>query len=140
RGEGGGRAGEPAGAACGRVRPAARRAALGRHAAAHRPARAAPCLHLPRPRDARPRPAPAGRELPAGGGAGVRPVSPDRARGNGGGFGGGVKYLVRMGSQTLEVEVAGGRVVVDGVASCAHLGAVPGSVLYHMLLGGQSWT
>jgi len=51
-----------------------------------------------------------------------------------------VKYFVRIGSQTLEVEVAGGRVVVDGVASEAHLAAIPGTPLYHLLLGGQSWT
>ena len=51
-----------------------------------------------------------------------------------------MKYFVRIGSQTLEVEVAGGRVVVDGVASEAHLAAVPGTPLYHLLLGGQSWT
>ncbi len=51
-----------------------------------------------------------------------------------------MKYFVRIGSQTLEVEVAGGRVVVDGVAFEAHLAAVPGTPLYHLLLGGQSWT
>src|SRR2546430_2129162 len=130
----------PAGGACGRVQPAARGAALGRHAPAHRPTRAAARLHLGRPRDTRSRPAPTGRELSAGGSAGVRPVSPDRARGDGGCAGGGVKYFVRIGAQTIEVQVEGTRVLVGGEALEAHLVAVPGAPLYHLLLGGQSWT
>jgi len=51
-----------------------------------------------------------------------------------------VKYFVRIGTQTLEVEVEGTRVVVDGAAFEAHLAAVPGTPLYHLLLSGESWT
>jgi biotin carboxyl carrier protein len=51
-----------------------------------------------------------------------------------------VKYYVRIGAQTLEVEVDGGRVLIDGVANDAHMAAVPGAPLYHLLLGGESWT
>jgi pyruvate carboxylase subunit B len=53
-----------------------------------------------------------------------------------------VKYYVRVGEppRTLEVEVAGGRVTVDGTTFDAHLAAVPGTPLYHLLLGGASWT
>src|SRR5438128_10906784 len=51
-----------------------------------------------------------------------------------------MKYFVRIGAQTVEVEVEGTRVVVGGEALEAHLVAVPGTPLYHLLLGGQSWT
>jgi biotin carboxyl carrier protein len=51
-----------------------------------------------------------------------------------------VKYYVLIGSTTHEVEVEGSRVVVGGVAHEAHLAAVPGTPLYHLLLGGESWT
>jgi len=53
-----------------------------------------------------------------------------------------VKYYVRVGepSRTVEVDVAGARVTVDGTALEAHLAAVPGTPLYHLLLDGQSWT
>jgi biotin carboxyl carrier protein len=51
-----------------------------------------------------------------------------------------VKYYVRIGARTLEVEVEGGRVRLDGVELEAHLAAVPGTPLYHLLLGGTSWT
>jgi pyruvate carboxylase subunit B len=36
--------------------------------------------------------------------------------------------------------VAGGRVVVDGEPVDAHIAAVPGTPLFHLLLGGASWT
>jgi biotin carboxyl carrier protein len=51
-----------------------------------------------------------------------------------------VKYYVRIGAQTHEVEVEGGRVIVGGVGLEAHLAAVPGTALYHLLLAGESWT
>src|SRR2546422_10628063 len=51
-----------------------------------------------------------------------------------------MKYFVRIGAQTVEVEVEGTRVLVGGEALEAHLVAVPGTPLYHLLLGGQSWT
>jgi biotin carboxyl carrier protein len=51
-----------------------------------------------------------------------------------------VKYYVRIGDRTLEVELDGNRAVVDGVALEAQLAAIPGTPLYHLLLGGESWT
>jgi len=51
-----------------------------------------------------------------------------------------VKYFVRLFARTVEVEVTGGQVSVDGVPLEAHLAAVPGTPLYHLLLGGESWT
>jgi len=51
-----------------------------------------------------------------------------------------VKYFVRIGAQTIEVQVEGTHVLVGGEALEAHLVAVPGTPLYHLLLGGQSWT
>jgi pyruvate carboxylase subunit B len=51
-----------------------------------------------------------------------------------------VKYYVRIGAQSVEVEVDGGRVLIDGVADDAHMVAVPSAPLYHLLLGGRSWT
>jgi pyruvate carboxylase subunit B len=51
-----------------------------------------------------------------------------------------VKYFVRLGSRTVEVVVEGGRVIVDGDALEAHLAAIPGTPLRHLLLAGESWT
>ena len=51
-----------------------------------------------------------------------------------------VKYLVTIGAQTVEVEVEGARVVLDGVAREAHLAPLPGTPLYLLLLAGDSWT
>jgi len=53
-----------------------------------------------------------------------------------------VKYFVRIADlpQILEVEVEGGRVSVAGAPYEAHLAAVPGTPLYHLLLAGESWT
>jgi len=51
-----------------------------------------------------------------------------------------MKYFVTIGAQTHEVEVDGNRVTVDRVALETHLAAVSGTPLYHLLLGGQSWT
>jgi biotin carboxyl carrier protein len=55
-----------------------------------------------------------------------------------------VKYYVRIGAQALEVEVGGendgGHVLVDGAEVEAQLVAIPGTPLYHLLLGGESWT
>ncbi|HXL51709.1 MAG TPA: biotin/lipoyl-containing protein [Gemmatimonadales bacterium] len=51
-----------------------------------------------------------------------------------------MKYFVTIGSQTHEVEVDGNRVTVDGVGLDSDLAAVSGTPLYHLLLGGESWT
>jgi biotin carboxyl carrier protein len=51
-----------------------------------------------------------------------------------------VKYFVQVGARTFEVEVGGDRVTVDGASVEAHLGAVPGTPLHHLLLGSESWT
>jgi hypothetical protein len=55
---------------------------------------------------------------------------------------GAVKYYVRLGDppRSLEVELVGEQVTVDGTMFEAHLAAVPGTPLYHLLLGGESWT
>jgi biotin carboxyl carrier protein len=54
--------------------------------------------------------------------------------------GGAVKYFVTIGAQTVEVEVDGERVLVGGEAVDAHLAPLAGTPLYHLLLGGASWT
>ncbi|HEU5465893.1 MAG TPA: acetyl-CoA carboxylase biotin carboxyl carrier protein subunit [Gemmatimonadales bacterium] len=51
-----------------------------------------------------------------------------------------MKYFVRLAGRTMEVEVLGGAVRVDGETLDAHLAAVPGTPLHHLLLGGDSWT
>jgi pyruvate carboxylase subunit B len=51
-----------------------------------------------------------------------------------------MKYYVTIRGGTLEVDVDGGRVVVDGAPFEAHLAAVPGTPLQHLLLAGESWT
>src|SRR2546426_2054912 len=56
------------------------------------------------------------------------------------GEGRGVKYVVTIGSQHVEVEVVGSRVLVGGKALEASLAAVPGTPLRHLLVGGESWT
>jgi biotin carboxyl carrier protein len=51
-----------------------------------------------------------------------------------------VKYFVTIGTQTIEVEVDGPRVLVGGEPLETDLAAVSGTPLYHLLLGGESWT
>jgi len=51
-----------------------------------------------------------------------------------------VKYFVRLGARTIEVEVLGGAVRVNGESLEAHLAGVPGTPLHNLLLGGDSWT
>ena len=51
-----------------------------------------------------------------------------------------MKYFVTLRSRTYEIEVGGGQVTVDGEPFEAHLAAVPGTPLYHLLLAGNSWT
>ena len=51
-----------------------------------------------------------------------------------------MKYHVTVHGRTYEVEVGGGRVMVDGAEFEAHLAAVPGTPLHHLLLAGDSWT
>ena len=51
-----------------------------------------------------------------------------------------MKYFVTIGAQTVEVEVDGDRVLVGGEAVDVHLAPLPGTPLFHLLLGGESWT
>lgn len=51
-----------------------------------------------------------------------------------------MKYFVTLRARTYEIEVGGGQVTVDGEPFEAHLAAVPGTPLYHLLLAGNSWT
>ena len=51
-----------------------------------------------------------------------------------------MKYFVAIGAQTFEVDVDGTRVTVNGVALESDLAPVSGTPLYHLLLGGESWT
>jgi pyruvate carboxylase subunit B len=51
-----------------------------------------------------------------------------------------VKYSVRIGEHVYEVDVDGTHVRLDGVELEAQLAALPGTSLYHLLLGGESWT
>jgi biotin carboxyl carrier protein len=51
-----------------------------------------------------------------------------------------MKYYVLIGGTTHEVEVEGSRVVVGGVVHEAHLAALPGTPLHHLLLEAESWT
>ena len=51
-----------------------------------------------------------------------------------------MKYFVTIGAQTLEVEVDGARVLVGREPFETQLAAVSGTPLYHLLLGGESWT
>jgi biotin carboxyl carrier protein len=51
-----------------------------------------------------------------------------------------VKYHVRLGPHALDVEIAEGRVVLDGAPVEAQLTAVPGTPLYQLRLGDASWT
>lgn len=53
-----------------------------------------------------------------------------------------MKYYVRVGRppRTVEVDVVGPQVTVDGAPLEAHLAAMVGTPLYHLLLDGYSWT
>jgi len=51
-----------------------------------------------------------------------------------------VKYQVTIAGRTVEVEVRGGEVLVDGERHEAHASGVPGTPLHHLLLDGGSWT
>ena len=51
-----------------------------------------------------------------------------------------MKYFVTIGAQTVEVEVDGDRVLVGGEPLDVHLAPLSGTPLYHLLLGGESWT
>jgi pyruvate carboxylase subunit B len=51
-----------------------------------------------------------------------------------------VKYYVRIGAHTVEVDVDGGRVRLDGAELEVQLASVPGTPLHHLLLAGESWT
>jgi len=51
-----------------------------------------------------------------------------------------MKYFVTIGAQTHEVEVEGNRVTVDRVVLETDLAPVSGTPVYHLLLGGASWT
>lgn len=51
-----------------------------------------------------------------------------------------MKYYVSLRGRTYEVAVEGPHVRVDGERLEAHLVAVPGTPLHHLLLAGSSWT
>lgn len=51
-----------------------------------------------------------------------------------------MKYYVRIGARSFEIDVEGAHVTVDGERLEAHLAAVPGTPLRHLLLAGSSWT
>jgi pyruvate carboxylase subunit B len=51
-----------------------------------------------------------------------------------------VKYSVRVGTQSCEVEVTADGLTLDGAPLPAELAAIPGTPLFHLLLGGVSWT
>ena len=51
-----------------------------------------------------------------------------------------MKYFVTLRARTYEIDVGGALVTVDGEPFEAHLAAVPGTPLYHLLLAGHSWT
>jgi pyruvate carboxylase subunit B len=51
-----------------------------------------------------------------------------------------VKYHVHIGQHALDVELEEGRVVLNGAPVEAHLTAVPGTPLYYLRLGAESWT
>ncbi len=51
-----------------------------------------------------------------------------------------MKYFVTIGTQTIEVEIDGSRVRVGGKPVETDLAPVSGTPLYHLLLGGASWT
>ncbi len=51
-----------------------------------------------------------------------------------------MKYSVRIGDRTVEVEVDGTRLTVGGEPLDAQLAALPGTPLRHLLVGGASWT
>src|SRR5207245_11573541 len=97
-------------------------------------------IRLHRHRHPRARPAPDQRQLRHRRAAGVRPVSADGARGGRGGDGSRMKYFIQISGQTHQVPVEGGHVVVDGQSFEAHLAAIPGTPMHHLLLGGESWT
>jgi acetyl/propionyl-CoA carboxylase alpha subunit len=61
-----------------------------------------------------------------------------------------VKYYVQFASprgvvgrrprDPIEVEVEADRAMVGGVAADVHFAAIPGTPLYHLSIGGESWT
>ena len=50
-----------------------------------------------------------------------------------------MKYFVTLAGRTIEVDVEGERVTVDGAPFEAQLAAVAGTPLHHLLLSGASW-
>ncbi|MGH7753593.1 MAG: biotin/lipoyl-containing protein [Gemmatimonadales bacterium] len=51
-----------------------------------------------------------------------------------------MKYQVTIAGRTLEIDVQGEAVLVDGERHEAHASGVPGTPLHHLLLDGVSWT
>ena len=51
-----------------------------------------------------------------------------------------MKYRVLIGHHTVDVELQEGHVVLNGTPVEAHLTAVPGTPLYYLRLGNESWT
>jgi pyruvate carboxylase subunit B len=50
-----------------------------------------------------------------------------------------MKYFVALAGRTIEVDVDGARVTVDGAPFEAHFAPVAGTPLHHLLLSGASW-
>ncbi len=51
-----------------------------------------------------------------------------------------MKYFVTLRGRVYEIAVEGAHVIVDGEQLEAHLAAVPGTPLQHLLLAADSWT
>jgi pyruvate carboxylase subunit B len=51
-----------------------------------------------------------------------------------------VKYFVTIGDREIQVEIDGDRITVDGQSWDAHLTAIPGTPLRHLVLGDRSFT
>ena len=51
-----------------------------------------------------------------------------------------MKYFVTLAGRTWEIDVGGGVVTINGERLDAHVAAVPGTALHHLLLAGRSWT
>jgi pyruvate carboxylase subunit B len=51
-----------------------------------------------------------------------------------------MKYHVTIRGRSYEVDLEGSHVAVDGERLEAHVAAVPGTPLHHLLLAGRSWT
>jgi biotin carboxyl carrier protein len=51
-----------------------------------------------------------------------------------------VKYYVTVGERTVEVQLEGDRVIIDGVASVVHREPLPGTPLEQVMIDGRAFT